>query len=81
MTYYLHLRLRDCIPERYVIWTSRTEHINPRTNDETKVIGEFATAVEAYDAAVSRGDAPIYKGIRNDFDIKVFGRDDLEGTV
>jgi hypothetical protein len=45
------------------------------------VIGEFATAVEAYDAAVSRGDAPIYKGIRNDFDIKVFGRDDLEGTV
>ena len=51
MTYYLHLRLRDYIPERYVIWTSRTEHINPRTNDETKVIGEFATAVEAYDAA------------------------------
>jgi len=27
------------------------------------------------------GDAPIYKGIRNDFDIKVFGRDDLGGTV
>ena len=51
MTYYLHLRLRDCIPERYVIRISRTEHINPRTNDETKVIGEFATAVEAYDAA------------------------------
>ena len=45
------------------------------------MIGEFATAVEAYGAAVSRGDAPIYKGIRNDFGIKVFGRDDLEGTV
>ena len=40
MIYYLHLRLRDYIPERYVIRTSRTEHVNPR---------EFATAVEAYD--------------------------------
>jgi hypothetical protein len=81
MTYYLHLRLRDCIPERYVIRTLRAEHINPRTNDETKVIGEFATAVEAYDAAASRGDAPIYKGFRGDFDVKVFGHNDLEGTV
>jgi hypothetical protein len=32
-------------------------------------------------AKCALGDAPIYKGIRNDFDIKVFGRDDLEGTV
>ena len=47
MTYYLHLRLRDCIPERYVFRTSRgRDYINPVTGDENRVIGEFATAVD-----------------------------------
>ena len=80
MTYYLHLRLRDCIPERYVIRISRTEHINPRTkrNQGDRRVRHRRRGLRP---AVSRGDAPIYKGIRNDFDIKVFGRDDLEGTV
>ena len=82
MTYYLHLRLRDRIPERYIIRTSRAGVFHDkRTNDSCEVIGEFETAVEAYNAAAARGGARIYKGVRGDFERKVYNRDDLGDIV
>jgi hypothetical protein len=76
-SYYLSLIYRDCIPERYVIGTSAVEWHNERTGDERKIVGKFATAEEAYDVAAARDDALIYKSIHNDFDKKVFDRNDL----
>jgi hypothetical protein len=74
--YYLHLAFRDCIPERYIIRNIRVETYSASTNDETRVIGEFADPGAAYDAAVARGDAPIYRGVVGDFDKKMYTRAD-----
>jgi len=77
MIYYLHVLLRDEIPERYTIRTRKIEWRNERTNDSEHVIGEFADASAVYDAA---GDALIYKSVVGDFDKKIWDRDDVEGV-
>jgi hypothetical protein len=45
------------------------------------VIGEFADASAAYDAAAARGGALIYKGVPRDFDKRMFSRDDTADIV